>query len=92
MWRVVCVVRFFLLLIRGWVPHNDHFRDHLARALRTGIAFARMSGLEHIMAHLKMKVRSQTTHGLAYNQQRESTKRCMSGHTAAVKLHNQGKS
>ena len=67
-------------------------KDHLARALRTGIAFARMSGLERIMAHLKMKVRSQKTHGVAYSQQRETSKSCISAGTAALKLHSKGTS
>ena len=67
-------------------------KDHADRALRTGIAFARMSGLEHMMPYATKKVRSQKTHGVAYSQQRELSKSCISASTAALKLHSKGTS
>ena len=67
-------------------------KDQIARPAHRLSRLRSMSAVETVMVYVTKVVRSQKTHGLAYSQQREASKSCISGHTAAVKLHNQGKS
>ena len=73
-------------------PRNGFVKEHRVRATGTGSRLAANTHCGHDVRYIGFQSRHQTMPGLASSSLEGPAMCCISGHTAAVKLHNQGKS
>ena len=73
-------------------PRNGFVKEHRVRATGTRSRLAANTRCGHDVRYIGFQSRHQTMPGLASSSLEGPAMCCISGHTAAVKLHNQGKS